>query len=153
MGAVTSVVGARTVLSTAAAAMNNLAAGTYVVAGTLDHNTNKPVDVFLEVQATPGTVSGNRQLVVFVQGSLDGTSFETGPTSGTVTTDEPNLRFVGVLPLGSNATLQMDLFALAQAYGGNLPRQSRIVLKNESGAALAASGNGIWFSEVTGNVA
>ncbi|MBC2668770.1 hypothetical protein ACFOON_15110 [Novosphingobium piscinae] len=150
MGAVTSIVGTRTALTTTA--LNSLAAGAYVSAGVINHTDNDPLDVLLEVQATPGTVSGNRQLVIFAQGSLDGTSFETGPTSGTTTTDEPNLRFIGVLPLTSNATLQMDLFSLAAAYGGVLPAQTRIVIKNESGAALAASGHGVWFSEVIGNV-
>jgi len=56
----------------------------------------QPLDVIIEVDAaTTNTPSGNKQLVVFVQESLDGTNYRSGPTSGTTTTDEPNLRLLG----------------------------------------------------------
>lgn len=153
MATVTSVVGTRTATGSSTA-HNSLANGTYVSVGTLTHNTNKPLDVLLEVTAVSGTVAGNKQLVVFAQASLDGTNFETGPTSGTTTTDEPNLHFVGVVPLNSNSTAQTRIFSLAAAYGGALPYASKIILKNDSGAALATSAsNVVNYSEVTGSVA
>lgn len=148
MPVITSSVGARTALTTTA--LDNLASGAYVSAGVLNHDTNKPLDVLLDVRVTPGTVSGNRQVVVFAQGSLDGTNFESGPISGTTTTDESNLTFVGTIPCNTNATVQAGLFSLAGPFGGVLPRQTRIVVKNETGAALAATGHSVHFSEVTG---
>lgn len=153
MATVTSVVGARTA-APSSTAHNALPNGTYVSVGTLTHNTNKPLDVLLEVTAVAGTVSGNKQLVVFAQASLDGTNFESGPTSGTTTTDEPNLHFVGTLPLATSSGTQTRIFSLAAAYGGVLPYASKIILKNDSGAALATSAsNVVNYSEVTGSVA
>lgn len=151
MATITSVVGSRTSLTTSA--MDSLANNTYVSAGTLNHTTNDPLDVLIEVKVTPGTVSGNRQVVVFAQGSLDGTNFESGPTSGSTATDEPNLTFVGVVPCNSNSTAQTGIFSLAAAFSGTLPQQSKIIVKNETGASLAASGHHVYYSEVTGNSA
>lgn len=147
MATVTQAVGARTNLGS----IGTLANVTYLNVGTINFNTNKPVEVQLEVSATPGTVSGNRQLVVFAQKSLDGTNFESGPSSGTTTTDETNLTFIGVLPLGTNAVLQRKVFPLATAFGGVLPNSARIIVKNDSGAALASGS--VEYSEVTTTVA
>lgn len=143
MATMTSAVGTRTSLGT----MGTLANGTYLNVGTITFNTNKPLDVLLEVYATPGTVSGNKQLVIFAQASLDGTNYETGPTSGTTTTDEPNLTFLGTLPMNTNSTLQRKELNLAPRFGGTLPYSANIIVKNDSGAALASGS--IYYSEVT----
>lgn len=151
MGAITQIVGTRTSLTTAA--LDSLASATYVSAGTLNHTTNDPLDVLIEVKVTPGTVSGNKRVVVFAQGSLDGTNFESGPVSGTTTTDEPNLTYLGDLPCNTNSTAQTGLFSIAAAFGGVLPQQTKIIVKNDTGAALAASGHSVYYSEVSGNAA
>lgn len=151
MGAITQIVGSRTSLTTSA--LNSLGNGTYVSAGTLNHTTNDPLDVIIEVTVTPGTVSGNKQVVVFAKGSLDGTNFESGPESGTLTTSEPNLTFVGTVPCGVDSTAQTGIFSLAAAFSGSLPQQTKIIIKNDSGAALAASGHSVYYAEVTGNAA
>lgn len=148
MATITAVVGTRTSLTTSA--MDSLASGTYVSCGTLTHTTNDPLDVLIEVKATPGTVSGNKQLVVFAKGSLDGTNFSSGPESGTTTTDEPNLLFVGTVPCNTNSAAQTGIFSLAAVFGGVLPQQTKIVVKNDTGAALASSGHSVYYSEVTG---
>lgn len=150
MATATMIVGARTSLTTSA--LDSLASATYVEVGTLNHTTNDPIDVLLEVKVTPGTVSSNKQVVVFLQKSLDGTNFESGPTSGTTTTDEPNLTFVGTVPCNTNSTAQTRVFSLAAACGGVLPAHSKIIVKNETGAALAASGHSVYYSEVTADV-
>jgi hypothetical protein len=151
MSTITSVQGTRTNLTTTA--LNSLASATYVVAGTLTHNNNKPLDVLLEVTVTPGTVASSKQVVVFAQKSLDGTNFETGPTSGTTTTDEPDLTYIGSIPCNTNATAQTKIFSLVNAYGGvGLPYASKIIIKNETGVALAASGHSVNYAEITGSV-
>jgi hypothetical protein len=135
----------------------SLATGTYYLSPTiLNHSTNDPLEVLIDVQVTPGTVSANQQLLVFAQASLDtGSNFTTGPTSGTSNTNEANLYYVGVLPLNTNSTAQRKIFSLATAYGGTLPIASQIVFKNDSGAALSSTaGNHIVrYSEVWGEVA
>ena len=150
MATIKQVVGTRTALTTSA--LNSLASATFVSAGTITHNTNQPLDVLLEVTATPGTVSGNKQLVVFAKISLDGTNFTSGPESGTTTTDEPDLFFVGTVPLNTNSTAQTKTFSLAAAYGGVLPYASKIIVKNDSGAALNASGGSVYYSEISATV-
>lgn len=147
MATVTQALGSRTNLGS----IGTLANGTYLNVGTLTFNTNKPIECFIEVSATPGTVSGNKQLVVFAQPSVDGANFGTGPTSGTTTTDEPNLKFIGTLPMNTNSTLQRQVFALSAAFGGALPYAAKIIVKNDSGAALASGS--VEYSEVTTTVA
>lgn len=151
MATIKQVVGTRTALTTSA--LNSLASATFVSAGSLTHNTNQPLDVLVEVTATPGTVSGNKQLVVFAKVSLDGTNYSTGPESGTTTTDEPVLYYVGTVPLNTNSAVQTKTFSLAVALGGTLPYASKIIIKNDSGAALAASGNSVYYSEISATVA
>lgn len=150
MATVKQVVGSRTSLTTSA--LNSLASATFVSAGTITHNTNQPLDVLVEVTATPGTVSGNKQLVVFAKISLDGTNFTSGPESGTTTTDEPDLFFVGTVPLNTNSTAQTKTFSLSAALGGVLPYASKIIVKNDSGAALNASGGSVYYSEISATV-
>lgn len=151
MATIKNVVGSKATLTTTA--MDSLASATYVLAGTLTHNTNQPLDVLIEVAATPGTVSGNKQLLVFAKASADGSVYSSGPQSGNSATDEPNLFFVGALPLNTNSTQQTKVFSLAAAYGGVLPYSSRIIIKNDSGAALAASGHSVTYAEVSATVA
>lgn len=151
MATVKQVVGSRTSLTTSA--LNSLASATFVSAGTITHNTNQPLDVLVEVTATPGTVSGNKQLLVYAKASLDGTNQTTGPETGTTVTDEPNLYYVGTLPLNTNSTTQTKVFSLAAAYGGLLPYASEIVVRNDSGAALNASGGSVYYSEISATVA
>ena len=142
---------ARTQVSGAAAALNSLASATYVVLGTITHTTNDPLESKIELKVTPGTVASNKQVVVFAKASLDGTNFESGPESGTTTTDEQNLRLVGFLPCNSNSTAQTRIMDLSAAYpSGSLPYATKLIAKNETGAALASSGNDLWYTESWG---
>lgn len=130
--------------------LGTLASATYIASSAYNASTNDPWDVVIEVYATPGTVSGNKQLVVFIQASLDGTNFQTGPTSGTTTTDEPNLTLLGTVPLNTNSTLQRNLFSVQSALG-YIPAQFKIVVKNDSGAALASGY--VYTAEISGQSA
>ena len=118
--------------------LGTLAASTYVASSTYTANTNKPLDVVVEVEAaTTNTPGGNKQVVVFVQESLDGTNFRSGPTSGTSATDEPNLRFLGTLPMNTASVTQRGTFSVTQALG-YCPFAFRVVLRNDLGVALTS---------------
>lgn len=147
MATITAAAGSRTTLTTSA--LNSLASATYVSAGTIDVSATDPLDVIVELEITPGTVAGNKQAVLFLKTSLDGTNYSTGPESGTGATDEPNLRFLGTLPLGSNATLQRGAFSVMAALGF-VPPYMKVIVKNDSGAALAASGHAVYHTAYTG---
>ena len=55
--------------------------------------------------------------------------------------------------LNTSSTAQTKTFSLAAALGGMLPYASKIIIKNDSGAALAASGNSVYYSEISATVA
>jgi hypothetical protein len=127
--------------------LNSLANVTYVAATPVDFQGITgvtagclPRDIILELVLTPGTVSGNKQALLFVQASLDNSVFSTGPTSGTTITDQPNLLFIGALPMNTNATQQVKQFSVG-AILGFVPRSLKPIVFNDSGAAIAGSGN------------
>lgn len=117
--------------------LGTLAAGTYAVSSALDLSAVDPLDVLLDISVTPGTVGGNKQLLIFAKISLDGTNYSSGPESGTTATDEPNLYLLGSLPLNTNTTAQRGVFSVATALG-YVPPWLKIVVKNDSGAAFTA---------------
>ena len=147
MTAFTEPAASRTSLTTTA--LNSLASATYVNAGTIDLSAIDPDDVVIEVEVTPGTVSSLKQVSVFVQVSFDNSVFSTGPTSGTTTTDEPNLYFIGAVPCNTNSTLQRKAFSVL-ANIGFVPPYLKVICKNETGAALAASGHAVNYTTYTG---
>lgn len=149
MATIKSIVGTRT--SITVTGLSSLASATYVTSNQLDNTTNQPVDMLVELAATPGTVSGNKQAILFAIASLDGTNYQTGPTSGTTTTDEPDLTYIGTLPLNTNTTLQRKTFSVASAFGGVLPPFLKFVVKNDSGAAFTTGT--VFASEVSATVA
>lgn len=146
--------GARTSLS-ASSALNSLTSSCFAVIGTLTFSTGglAPLTNKLEIFIAPGTVAGNKQAVVYAQQSLDGTNFETGPTSGSATTDAPNLTFIGPVPCNTAGGNQRRIFDLGAAFGGALPFAAKIIIYNDTGVALSASGHEAWYIEITGNSA
>jgi hypothetical protein len=149
MAVVKQLVGTRT--SLAYTGLATLASATYVV-NTTAYNcaTNQPVDVIVEVDvATTNTPAGNKQVVVFIQESLDGTNYRSGPTSGTTTTDEPNLRFLGAVPMNTASVTQIGTFSIFNALG-YVPANFKIVIKNDLGVALT-SGT-VFTSEISNTV-
>jgi len=132
--------------------LTSLASATYVASSAVDLSAVDPLDIVVEVSITPGTVSGNKQAVVFIQGSLDNSVFSTGPTSGTTNTDQPNLYQIGVLALNTNSTLQTGQYSVMAALGW-IPPYHKLVVLNDSGAAFSASNCSASYATYTGNSA
>jgi hypothetical protein len=119
--------------------LGTLASATYAVSATINHATNDPIDVLIDVSVTTGTApTGNKQIIVFAKASIDGTNFGSGPESSTTTTDEPDLHYVGSIPMNS-ATNHRKILSLASAFGGTLPLATKLVFKNDIGTALTAA--------------
>lgn len=118
--------------------LSTLASATYVASSSYDNSTNDPVDLVVEVSvATTNTPAGNKQLLVFAQASFDaGTTWQSGPTSGTTTTDEPDLTFLGSVPMNTASVTHTKSFSVGAAYSGALPPMVRLVLRNDLGVAL-----------------
>ena len=139
MAVIKQLVGTRTSLAFTGTTLSTLASATYVQ-NTTAYNcaTNQPLDVILEIDVTTtNTPTGNKQIVVFVQESLDGTNFRTGPTSGTTTTREPNLKFIGAIPLTTASTAEIATFSVVQSLG-YVPNSFFVVVKNDCGVALTS---------------
>lgn len=136
MATITQAVGSHTSLTVSG--LSTLASATYCVSGTYTANTNKPLDVVVDVEAaTTNTPAGNKQVLVFVKESLDGTAFRSGPETGTSATDEPNLRLLGTIPMNTASVTQRGTFSVAQALG-YCPHSFKIVLRNDLGVALTS---------------
>lgn len=149
MGAVTTIQGTRTSLTVTG--FSTLASATYVASSAYNANTNKPQDVVIEVEAaTTNTAAGNKQVIVYVQASLDGTNFQTGPTSGTSDTDAPDLTLLGVIPMNTNSATHRKMFSVLMALGF-IPQQFKIVCKNDLGVALTSGA--VYTSEISNSVA
>lgn len=151
MSAITNVIGSRTPLTVTG--LSTLANVTYVASDALDlhaitSGSKAPLDVIFELEVTPGTVSGNKQAILFAIVSMDGTNYSTGPTSGTTTTDEPNLERLGSLPLATNATQQRRSFSLMRDLGF-IPYSIKLVPFNDSGAAFSAAA--VKYTIITGD--
>lgn len=136
MATVKQVVGSRTSLTVTG--LSTLASANYVASNTYTPNTNSPMDVIVEIDITTTNVpSGNKQAVIFISDSLDGTNFRSGPTSGSTTTDEPNLRQMGTVPMNSQNNAQIGTFSVLQALG-YVPFAFKIIVKNDLGVALTS---------------
>lgn len=128
--------GTRTALTSTG--FSTLASATYVATSSYDCSVNDPYDVIVEVEcATTNTPTGNKQVAVFAKESLDGTNYRSGPESGTTTADEPNLRFLGTVPMNTASVTQRGSFSIAEAFG-YVPHAFKLVLKNDLGVALTS---------------
>lgn len=125
--------------------MGTLASATYIASSAVDLGATLPLDVTVEVEVTPGsTPSGNKQLVLFAQLSLDNTNFGSGPTSSTTTTDEPDLHWIGTVPVNTTGT-HRKFFSLS-----SLPvaRYIKFIAKNDLGVALTSGF--VYKADITG---
>ena len=132
-----------------ASGLNSLASGTYVSLGDVDLSSIDPLDVSVDLQVTPGVTTGLEQVSLFAKVSWDGSNWSSGPESGTTTTDEGDLYFLGALPLRTDSTVQRKSFPIMAALGF-VPPWIRIIAKNETGAALAGSGNAANYATLLG---
>ena len=125
---------------------STLASATYVQSVDYNCNTNKPADVIVEIEAaTTNTPAGNKQVVVFLKESIDGVNYRTGPASGTTTTDEPDLRFMGIISINTASVIHRGYFSIFNTLGF-VPKNFRLVLKNDLGVALTSGA--IYTSEI-----
>ena len=149
MAIVKQVVGTRTALTSTG--FSTLAAASYIATSTYSSVTNQPLDLMVEVTAaTTNVPAGNKQVVVFAVASLDNTTFQSGPQSGSAATDEPLLSFLGVVQIATTAITEVKAFSVANAYGGVLPPFVKIVLKNDLGVALTTGS--VATSEISATV-
>jgi hypothetical protein len=109
----------------------------------IDNTTNKYVDALVHVKFTAGTVATNKQALVWVYSSEDGTNYD-GAATGTdaaYTMRVPDAFALGaVIPTPTNSVVYQKTFAVAQLFGGVLPRKWGLVFQSD-GTGTPASGS------------
>jgi len=138
-----------------------VASSAAITVGTASNVTDHLVQVSLNGPATV-TASAATLASVWVYGSVDGTTW-----SGTNTTNElidgtdkailwsvngNQARLLGTISAttstaGTSVVYKSEPLSVAAAFGGTLPAKYVIVIQNQFGAALAATGHSIIVSE------
>lgn len=136
----------------------SLGDGSWRQSASVDNATNLYVDAHLGGSIQTGTTpTANGTIDIYAYGSYDGTNF-TGGASGSdaaYTADGEELLFPLLLSITVDATSNQDYVfgpvSVAQAFGGVLPETWGIVIENNTGAALNATGtnNEIQFFGIT----
>lgn len=110
------------------------------------NTANLFMDVKLQVKAKTGAsgVSATGAINVFAYATADdGTTYSGGATgtNAAYSLNKDQLIFLGSIPAVANATTYVGLFSLSRAFGyGGIPAKWGIVIDNQSGAALDATG-------------
>jgi hypothetical protein len=125
--------------------MGTLASATYIGSSAIDLGSNIPSDITVELEVTPSsTPSGNKRLILFAQLSLNNTDYSTGPSTGTTTTDEVDLHWVGSSTIFSTGT-HRRFFRLMDL---PITRYIKFVAKNDLGVALTSGF--VYRADITG---
>lgn len=119
-------------------------------------------DVLLFVTITPNTAgtSGTGYVNVFGYGSIDGTNFPesgVGTDAAATLSTPPNLPLLAQLTVNANSCTRANFkygpFSFCRTFGlDRLPPYWGVVIQNNSGATLAASGQSITYLPVNGQL-
>lgn len=131
--------------------LSTLANGTFAVSDAYNCSVNDPTDIIVEAAiATTNTPASNRQMLIYVKASLDGTNYQSGPETGTTTTNETDLTYLGTIFISDATTIHRRTFSLRQALG-YVPPYFKLVFKNEAGVAMTSGS--VSISEQTHEIA
>jgi hypothetical protein len=128
------------------------ATGTARECTAVDNTTNKYDDALVRVNFTAGTVSGNKQVVIYAYGSEDGTNYEsvvTGTDANITLRSPESLPVMKVIPVPTSSVGYKVTFNVAQCYGGVLPRKWGLVFLDDTAggvSSLAVSYTGITYT-------
>jgi hypothetical protein len=113
----------------------------------VDNSSNLHLDALVagKVKSNAAGTSTTGSVTLYAYGTADGgTTYgdgATGSDAAITLTVPPNLRPIGVINVVANATTyKFGPFSVAAAFGGILPEKWGIVMVNNSGAALDATG-------------
>lgn len=133
--------------------LNSLASGSARESTVIDNGTNKYLDALITIMLAigAGTIGAEKCANIYAYGSEDGTNFTdnaTGSDAAITLNDPTNLKPVGMIAMPTQSLTYKGVFNIAQVFGGVLPRKWGIVVKNNCGIALAASGNSASYSGI-----
>lgn len=122
----------------------------------VDNTTTKYLDALVRLEITTGSAAlgGNKQVVAYVYSSEDGTNYEqeegNQPGTDAAYTINANTVFrrAAIIPVATSSKLYGKVFSIAKLFGGVLPRKWGLIIVNDTGTTLAASGNTIEYTGV-----
>jgi hypothetical protein len=109
----------------------------------VDNTTNKFDDALVHVKFTAGTVATNKQALVWVYGSEDGTNYDgvcTGTDAAYTMRVPDSLALGAVIPTPTNSVVYQKTFSIAALFGGVMPRKWGLVFQSD-GTGTPASGS------------
>jgi len=130
----------------------------------VDNTADLALDVLVQGQIETGTVSGNKQVLLYVAGSVDGGTTYSGDNgantigatdAGFTRADPTGLNLIGVLPCPTSSVIMaFGPYSVAQAFGGNMPDHWTLVVFNDTGAAFSATGanNAAWYKPLQATI-
>lgn len=141
--------------------VTSLADGGYRESAAVDNGTNLYMDALVSGSIQVGAVAADGTISIFAYGSVDGGTVYSGGLAGTDETitwgTTPstssvegfnNLKLLGVVSVDTtddNNDIEFGPFSVAAAFGGVLPKSWGIVVLNETGVALHATGTNNTF--------
>jgi hypothetical protein len=127
----------------------------------VDNSSNLFLDALVAGLIETGTVSGNKQVLIYAYGTADsgtpvysgknGANAISGTDAGFTRADPTDLRLIAAVPCPtSSVVMGFGPYSVAQAFGGVLPDHWGIVVFNDTGAALSATAgnNKAWYQGV-----
>jgi hypothetical protein len=111
----------------------------------IDNASNLFLDALISGRIIAGAApAASRSIVLYAYGSADGGTTRTGGAGASDAAfggEEDSLFLLGVIPTGAGAGQEYEFgpFSLSRAFGGvAIPEKWGIVVKNDTGAALAS---------------
>lgn len=128
--------------------LNSLATGSASLTAAVDNTTAKYIDALVRIKLVGSATTANQALVYAVGGFGDDVyTDELAPSTtgaSVAVADLDNSPFLGAIQMETTSPYTSTaVFNVARGFGGRLPPKWAIVVRNESGAALAASGHAI----------
>lgn len=118
--------------------------------------TNNVVDYMLRVKVTAGAItpSASTNVIIYLVGSDDGTNWAGGAATAevfdgtdkaiTLSATSNNLKFAGTIQCHTaSIAYNSEPISVASIFGGVLPKKWAVVIQNQTGVDLAASGNAV----------
>jgi len=121
----------RTAVSLTVTGLSTAADQSLTTSAVIDNSGNLNVEILVEINVTSGTVSGNKQVLVYAISSVDNANYSDGVT-------RTNMRLLGAFGLSNSTAMRSPLMAISPAFGGVLPKYTKLVIFNDSGATFSA---------------
>ena len=130
--------------------LNSLADDGVRASTAVDNSTNCFLDALVQLIITPSATApaGDKNLLIYAYGSVDGGTTYSGAATGTDAAYGgvagqliDNCILIGIISVdAASEAFESNTFGVANAFGGKLPGHWGIIVKNQYGGTLHTSG-------------